>query len=185
MEHFERNCFQTRPRQAFPKRKSKHLLKSQVSLCDLHLRRSTCSYMLSITVFHLKGTTSEVRAHVGTLFGHTGRWSVAKCSSVCTKFPRLFHHHGNNKKRFVKKIVSKKPWTSSEICKKNWWTCFLLPMRGCLCEICDCEVGNLRNVRQREVGLSHKNTLCVPSYCAGRVRGGVGTSFVRMSRTFQ
>ena len=45
-------------------------------------------------------------------------------------------------------------------------------MRGCLCEICKREVGNFRNVRQREVGGSHQNTLCVPSYCAGQVRGG-------------
>ena len=48
----------------------------------------------------------------------------------------------------------------------------ILPMRGCLCDICKREVGNLSNVRLREVGLSHKNTLCVPSYCVGQVRGG-------------
>ena len=49
-------------------------------------------------------------------------------------------------------------------------------MRGCLCEICKREVGNLRNVRQREVGHSNKNTLSISSFCtcAGQVRGGKG-----------
>ena len=51
-------------------------------------------------------------------------------------------------------------------------------MRGCLCEICKREVGNLRNVRQREVGRSHKNTelyrVIVP------VRWGEGTSNNRL-----
>ena len=49
-------------------------------------------------------------------------------------------------------------------------------MRGFLCEICEREDGSLKNVRHREVGRSHKNTLCVPSYCADQVRGGEGTS---------
>ena len=37
-------------------------------------------------------------------------------------------------------------------------------------------VGNLRNVRQGEVGRWHNNTLCVPNYCVGHgeVRGGEG-----------
>ena len=39
----------------------------------------------------------------------------------------------------------KKTWASSEICEKNWWICYRLRMRGCLCEICKREVGNLRN----------------------------------------
>ena len=70
----------------------------------------------------------------------------------------------------------KKTWPSSEIYEKNWWICFQLRirMRGCLCEICEREVDNLRNVRQREVGSSHKNTLCAPSYCPSQVGEGEG-----------
>ena len=50
-----------------------------------------------------------------------------------------------------------------------------LRMRGCLYEICKREVSNVRNVRQREeVWHSHKNSLCVLSYCANR--WGEGTS---------
>ena len=55
-------------------------------------------------------------------------------------------------------------------------------MRGCLCKICNREVGNLRNVCQRDLGHSHKNTLCVSSSCVGQVRGGKGTSNKRASR---
>ena len=82
--------------------------------------------------------------------------------------------------------MEKETWTSSEICEKNWWTCFRLRMRGRLCEIRSCEVGNLRNIHQRggggrEVGRSHKNNLCVPSDCAGQVRGGKGRR--RLTRT--
>ena len=53
-------------------------------------------------------------------------------------------------------------------------------MRGSLCEICELEVGTLRSVCHREVGRSHKNTLCVTSYCASQVRGGEGTSNNRL-----
>ena len=48
-------------------RKSKHLLRSEVSLCDLHLCRSTCTIvsrsinMLSVTDFVRKGIISGVR----------------------------------------------------------------------------------------------------------------------------
>ena len=48
--------------------------------------------------------------------------------------------------------MEKETWTSSEICEKNWWTCFRLRMRGRLCEIRSCEVGNLRNIHQRGGG---------------------------------
>ena len=53
-----RNCFQTRPMQAFPK--SKHLLRSEVSWCnqtrvDIELHRSTCS---ASRISTQKGTTS-------------------------------------------------------------------------------------------------------------------------------
>ena len=140
-------------------------------------------YMLSVTDFDPKETISEVRVHAVALFGHSGCWSIAKCSRFSTKFSRSFDHHGKSKKELLKQKFQKwkkKTWTSSEICEKKWWICYLLRMRGCLCKICKREIGNLRNVCQREVGRSHKNTLCVPSYCGGQVRGGEGTSNNRL-----
>ena len=72
--------------------------------------------MLSVTDFDLKGTTSEVRVHVGDRFGHAACWSIAKCS-FSSKFSKSFDHHGKRKKAIVKKIVSKvkqpeHPWGS-------------------------------------------------------------------------
>ena len=52
-------------------RKSKHLLRSEVSWCDLHLRRSTCTIvsrsidMLSVTDFVRKWIISGVRVQAG------------------------------------------------------------------------------------------------------------------------
>ena len=40
--------------------------------------------MLSVTDFEPKGTISEVRVHAGAKFGHTGCWSIAKCSHAGT-----------------------------------------------------------------------------------------------------
>ena len=40
--------------------------------------------MLSVTDFEPKGTISEVRVHAGAKFGHTGCWSIAKCSHTGT-----------------------------------------------------------------------------------------------------
>ena len=57
-----RNCFQTWPLQATP------------------IFSTTTIYMLSVTDFYRKGTISEVRIHAGAKFGHTGCWSIAKCS---------------------------------------------------------------------------------------------------------
>ena len=47
--------------------------------------------MLSITDFDPKGTISEVRVHAGAKFGHTGCWSIAKCSQSSRRnYPGVF-----------------------------------------------------------------------------------------------
>ena len=63
--------------------------------------------LVTVTNFDPKGTISEVRVHAGTLFGHTGCWSIAKCSQFsCRNYTggfrswppatcrRSFDHHG-------------------------------------------------------------------------------------------
>ena len=45
--------------------------------------------MLSVTDFDPKGTISEVRVHAGAKFGHTGCWSIAKCSQRSRRKPPL------------------------------------------------------------------------------------------------
>ena len=134
-------------------------------------------YMLSVTDFDQRGTISDVWVHAVALFWHTGCRSIATCSRYSTKFSRSFDHHGKTKKELFKNSFEKSrkiTWTSSEICEKSWLICSRLRMRGCQCAILKREVGNLRNVRQREVGRSNKSTRCVPSYCAGQVWGGEG-----------
>ena len=123
--------------------KSKHLLRSEVSRCDrtspvkiftfvyqhvdLQVRRSI--YMLSVTDFDPKGTISEVRVHAGLYFGHTGCWSIAKCSQIsCRNYTggfrswppatckfstrRSFDHHGKGNGNFVQKKSFEK-WKKS------------------------------------------------------------------------
>ena len=68
---------------------------------DLH------AYLLSVTDFYPKGTTSEVRVHAGTLFGRTGCWSIAKCSWFSTKLSRSFDRHGKTTEELQKKSFEK------------------------------------------------------------------------------
>ena len=65
-------------------RKSTHLLRSEVSWCDLHLRWSTCTSELidehaQRHGFVPKGIISWVRVQAGLYFGHAGCRSIAKC----------------------------------------------------------------------------------------------------------
>ena len=79
---------------------------------------TTSIYMLSVRDFESKGTISEVRVHAGAKFGHTGCWSIAKCSQrsrrICTggfrSWPpvtcrfstrRSFDHHSKGNGNFV------------------------------------------------------------------------------------
>ena len=78
-----RNCFQTRPLQAFPKKTNLIMsleVRGQLMLFNLAYISTTSIYMLSVTHFDPKWTISEVRVHAGPKFGHTECWSIAKCS---------------------------------------------------------------------------------------------------------
>ena len=94
----DRNCFQTRRMQAFPKKVNVSEVRGQLMRSHSCRSSTTSIYMLSVTDFDPKGTTSEVRVHAGAKLGHTGCWSIAKCR-FSTKFSKSFDHHGKTKKR--------------------------------------------------------------------------------------
>ena len=110
-----RNCFQTRPMQAFPKQQTPLEVRGKFMRSNLYGSSPASIYMLSVTDFNPNGTISEVRVHAGDLFGHTGRWPIAKRSRFSTKLSRSFDHHGNRsfdhhgetKKELLKQIVSR------------------------------------------------------------------------------
>ena len=109
--------------------KSKHLLRSEVSWCDqtsidLHLRRSTCSLlvsrsinMLSVTDFDPKGIISGVRVQAGLYLDmldadrspnavsvHAGTSQVdfeVDLPPACLSTRRSFDHHGKGNGNFV------------------------------------------------------------------------------------
>ena len=72
--------------------KSKHLCgQRSVDTIKLAYISTTSIYMLSVIDFDPKGTISEVRVHAGAKFGHTGCWSIAKCSqSLCRNYTGVF-----------------------------------------------------------------------------------------------
>ena len=76
-------------------------------------------YRLSVMDFDPKGTISEVRGSHWAVFGHTGCWSIAKCSRFSTKFSssRSFDHHGKTKKEIVKDSFEK--WKKSERSRRS------------------------------------------------------------------
>ena len=74
-------------------RKSKHPLRSEVSWCDLHLRRSTCTTVSRYRSTCLASRICPKRNHFRgqsssrPLFGHAGCWWIAKCSQrSCRNF---------------------------------------------------------------------------------------------------
>ena len=122
-----RNCFQTRPLQAFPKSNFSWGQRSVDAInlayifnyIDLHAQRHG---------FDPKGIISEVRVHAGAKFGHTGCWSIAKMLSEFTPelqrliakltarhvqilHQEIFNNHGkgNSIKEFRK---NEKKWNS-------------------------------------------------------------------------
>ena len=107
-------------------RKSKHLLRSEVSWCDLHLRRSTWLYYSEKIDQHTerhgfcpKRNHFRGQSSSRPLFGHPGCWSIAKCSQrrSCRNFTggfrswlpatcslstrRSFDHRGKGNGNFV------------------------------------------------------------------------------------
>ena len=131
--------------------KSKPLLRSEVSWCDqtsidLHLRQSTClASRISTQKELFPSSEFTLTLYLDIL---DADWSPDAADSLRSSPGRLITMV--KLKKIVKKIVSKMKkiytWTSSEICEKNWWICYRLRMRRCLCEICKREVGNLRYI---------------------------------------
>ena len=107
-------------------RKSKHPLRSEVSWCDLHLRRSTVSRsinMVSVDGFVPKGIISGVRVQAGLYLDmldadrspnavsvHAGTSQVdfeVDCPPPARSTRRSVDHHRKGNGNFVSKRVSK------------------------------------------------------------------------------
>ena len=113
-----RNCFQTRPLQAYFKKVNISEVRGQLIRSNSRIYSTSSIYMLSVTDFEPKGTISKVGVHAGAKFGHTGCWSIDKCGQRsrrnCTggfrSWPpttcrfstkRSFDHHGERNGNFV------------------------------------------------------------------------------------
>ena len=122
----------------------KHLLRSEFSWCDqtrvdLHKRRSTVIYMLSVTDFDPKVTIAEVRLHVALYLDildadrspnavrdHAGTtqvdFEVYRSASTCRfSTRRSFDHHSKGNGNFVWKRVSKIEKKSYLSLIWKWW----------------------------------------------------------------
>ena len=101
----------------------------------------------------------------------TGCWLIAKCR-FSTKFSRLFDHHGKTKKETVKNDFER--WKKPE-CPRRSARKIDQYVIDCACEdacvkSCKREVGKEMFARTTPpIASAHKNTLCVPIYCAGQV----------------
>ena len=152
-----RNCFQTRPAIAsISKKVNISEVRGQLirSNSRVFSTKTICMLSVMITDFDIKGTISEVRVHAGAKFGHTGGWSIAKCSQSSPRnytggfrswLPatcrlstrRSFDHHGKEYSNFVQRRVSKneKKWNlfvsliDLKVMKTLWTV--RLPVRPC------------------------------------------------------
>ena len=85
--------------------KSKHLWGQRCDQTRVHfqLHRSTCSAPRTP-----KGTISEVRVHAGAKFGHTGCWSIAKCSQSSRRiYTGGFRSWGQRSDEAIKPVYCK------------------------------------------------------------------------------
>ena len=89
---------------------------------------------------HFQGQSSR-----WAVFGHTGCWSIAKCSSFSTKLSssRSFDNHDKTKKEIVKNSFEndKNLNVLGDLWEKLMNTFSTTRMRGCLRESCKREVG--------------------------------------------
>ena len=134
-----RNCFQTQPLQAF--RKNKHPLRSELmrsnscTRVDLQLHQSSSS-VSRISIQKEPFPRSEftpgfiwaLDADRSPNAAESPRSSRARAPDRLITMVKL-----KNKSWKILSKNEKKTWTSLEICEKNWWICYRLRMRGCLC----------------------------------------------------